>query len=116
MKQITIDDYFGEKELSEMSETEMVSLVGKQLGLVFDRRNYDYNTYEYEAKYKGIVLKIELSTYSFSDQPIILYGYDNKKDKSGGGGPAESITEAVKHIKRIMERECERSKSEYGKA
>lgn len=106
-RQITIADYLGEKELSRMSEAEMVSEVGNRLGLPFSRKEWDYNTHEYRAKYKGLVLTLELSTYYGSDQPIILYGYDNKKELSGGGGPAESIDEAVEQLQRIITREAE---------
>lgn len=102
-RQITIDDYLGEKELSAMSEEEMVNEVGKRLGLSFQPHELG----DYRAKYKRLVLTLELSTYYGSDQVIILYGYDNKKELSGGGGPAESIDEAVEHLQRIITREAE---------
>ena len=106
-RQISIYDFLGEQELSQMTEAEMVKVVGDRLGMDFTEKRYESGKYistEYQAKYKGIILTLSLSTYSFSDQPIILYGYDNKKEKSGGGGPAESITEAVEALKRIINR------------
>ena len=116
-RQITIADYLGETELSRMSEAEMVSEVGNRLDLPFSRKEWDYNTHEYRAKYKGLVLTLELSTYYGSDHPIILYGWDNPKNKSGGGGPAESVDEAVERLRLIMEREAaenEKRKRELG--
>lgn len=106
-RQITIADYLGEKELSAMSEEEMVNEVGERLGLPFSRKEWDYNTHEYRAKYKGLVLTLGLSHYTGTDQVIIVYNYDNKKDHSGGGGPAESIDEAVEQLQRIITREAE---------
>lgn len=101
-RQITIADYLGEKELSAMSEKEMVNEVGERLGLSFQPHELG----DYRAKYKRLVLTLELSTYYGSDQVIILYGYDNKKELSGGGGPAENIDEAVHALQRIIEREA----------
>jgi hypothetical protein len=112
-RQITIADYLGEKELSAMSEEEMVNEVGERLGLSFQPHELG----DYRAKYKGLVLTLELNTYYGSDQVIILYGFDNKKNKSGGGGPAESIDEAVERLRLIMEREAaenEKRKRELG--
>ena len=108
-RQITIDDYLGEKELSGMTEEEMVKAVGDRLGMTFEVKRYESGRFisiEYQAKYKRLVLTLSLSTYSGSDQHIILYGWDNKKDKSGGGGPAESIDEAVHALQRIITREA----------
>lgn len=102
-RQITIDDYLGEKKLSSMSEEKMVNEVGERLGLSFQPHELG----DYRAKYKRLVLTLELSTYYGSDQVIILYGYDNKKELSGGGGPAESIDEAVECLQRIITREAE---------
>lgn len=102
-RQITIADYLGEKELSAMSEKEMVNKVGERLGLSFQPHELG----DYRAKYKRLVLTLELSTYYGSDQVIILYGYDNKKELSRGGGPAESIDEAVECLQRIITREAE---------
>ena len=106
-RQRTIADYLGEQELSALTEEEMINEVGKRLGLAFYRHEYDYNTHEYEAKYKRLRLTLELSHYTGSDQVIILYGYDNKKEHSGGGGPAENIDEAVESLQRIIRRETE---------
>lgn len=107
-RQITIDDYLGEKELSAMSEEEMVKEVGERLGLSFQPHELG----DYRAKYKRLVLTLELSTYYGSDQVIILYGYDNKKELRGGGGPAESIDEAVEQLQRIITREAEHEQRE----
>lgn len=91
----------------------MVNAVGLRLGITFEVKRYESGRYistEYHAKYKRLVLTLSLSTYTGSDQRIILYGYDNKKDKSGGGGPAESIDEAVHALQRIITREEEYAK------
>lgn len=115
-KQLTIFDLLSdERSLDDMTEEEMAEEVGKRLGLTFQLFRYDANIHEYRAKYKDLLLTCEYDTYYGTQTRFIGVGYDDKKEKSGGGAPCDSIDEAVGWLKRLIaEREAKNERGRMG--
>lgn len=84
--------------------------IGQRVHICVTSGHYIGVVTEIGAYYTTIAVE-ELDCF-LSDQVIILYGYDNKKDKSGGGGPAESIDEAVERLQRIITKEAQHEQRE----
>lgn len=102
--QMTIFDYFS--ELDSIPEEEMARQVGEAVGMVFKRVKADWfenseNRGWYEArKSKHEKYELHYSTYIGSNKRFIGAGWQYKT--SGGGGPCDTIQEAIDYIKRGM--------------
>lgn len=100
MDQITIYDLLEDDPIVSdflgMTIEEIAGYIGEKIGLTFE-----YNSFfdEYQARYKGIIFDLNLSTYSATGIPFISVGYENKKEHSGGGRPCDSIEEAIRYFK-----------------
>lgn len=100
-------------DLENMDELDMVSRISEELEKVFAKVVHIYGnkkTVEYKCKVPGgLVLTIDgFSRYDTEDEfdgkRMILVGYDDKKNHSGGGGPCDSIDEAVEYFQNILRR------------
>ena len=104
--QMTIFDYFS--ELDSIPEEEMVRQVGEAVGMVFKRVKADWfehseNRGWYEAmKNKHEKYELYYSTYFDTNKRFI--GADWQYKTSSGGGPCDTIQEAIDYIKRGMVR------------
>lgn len=96
-----IDQPAQEIPLDELQEPEMVRMVSEATGLNFQRRELSGYGGWYEAKLGKVRYTLELSNYSIDDyRRCILVGWDEKT--AGGGGPRDSLTEAIEWIKARM--------------
>lgn len=99
-----IDNPVQEIPLDELTEPEMVRMVSEATGLDFQRKEIGtdhYVFYDYEAKVGKVRYTLQLSNYSIEDhRRCILVGWDEKT--AGGGGPRDSVTEAVNWFKAMM--------------
>lgn len=107
MKQMTIFDIIApdkRKDWRDMSLKEIASYISEQTGLNFipDTR-FHGDFHEYIAyKTNRLFFTIGLSKYNTLDarngQPFISVGFEDKKDHSGGGGPCDSLDEAIDYF------------------
>ena len=107
MKQMTIFDILAPdecKDWRDMSLKEIASYISEQTGLNFipDTR-FHGDFHEYIAyKTNRLFFTIGLSKYNTLDdrngQPFISVGYEDKKDCSGGGGPCDTLEEAINYF------------------
>ena len=109
MNQLTIFDILKPEnvDIDSLPESDMVQKVSDAIGISFT-----YNSWfdEYMAKLKKQKLELSLcySTYTATDrigQRFISVGYSTKQgDHAGGGRPCDTIEEAIKYFKAILER------------
>ena len=113
MKQLSIFDMLtpDATELDKMTEADMVQKISNAIGISF---YYSHVFNEYIAKLPKQKLELSLcySTYTATDRigrRFISVGYSTKRgDHAGGGRPCDTIEEAIKYFKAILERYCTR--------
>ena len=114
MNQMTIFDILETDEpidWRDMSLKQIASYISERTGLNFipDTR-FHGDFHEYIAyKTNRLFFTIGLSKYNTLDdrngQPFISVGYEDKKDRSGGGGPCDTLEEAIKYFGRLLRKE-----------
>ena len=82
--------------LETVPEEEMVSRVGKALGIKFEYRD---SLWGWVYKKKGHTLTIHYSRYSFGDHEKFIACSDDEKF-GGHSGPMDSIDEAIRFFER----------------
>ena len=116
MEQMTIFDFMPVSSLDDLPEAEMVEEVGRRIGKRFEMvelPGYRKKIRQYKLKQKNIELTLDgYSTYDTGDERdgkrMILVGWGNKKENSGGGAPCDDIEEAVRYFESILRREAKR--------
>lgn len=93
-------------DINDLSEPEMVDIVGCSAGLNFKYKN---ELFGYEAKTKHCTFTLKYSTYKYAGaygKRHISAGYDYKKNGEigGAGRPCDSIQQAIDFMKRGIER------------
>ena len=90
-------------DLNEITEEDMANMVGRALGLTFTRDEFS----GYSAKIKNLTLWVGFSNYTIEDhRRFIAVHRHNKKTTAGGGGPCDSVREAVSWFRQKIEEEC----------
>lgn len=85
-------------DISRMTAGEIAENVGAALGIVFKpgEKSEEWADVDYVYKTKKYILTIHKSRYIIPPHTYFIgCGYDCPKDKSGSGGPCDSIKEAV---------------------
>lgn len=103
-KQMSIYDWLQPEypAISDITDTEAALIVGDAIGMTF---KYSDLFEEWEAVRGMLKLSLEYSHYSLSDNQNLFLGvgYENKHDHSGGGRPCDSIDEAIRYFKGILQ-------------
>lgn len=90
-------------DINEITEEDMAGMIGRALGLTFTRNEFG----DYSAKIKSLTLSVSFSNYMIDDnRRFIAVHWHNKKTTAGGGGPRDSVREAVSWFRQKIEEEC----------
>lgn len=111
MKQLSIFDLVDveqEPDFTQMPIKQIAAYIGEKTGLQFipdTRFHGEFN--EYIAYHtSNIFFTVGLGNYQTLDERrgklFIEVGYENKKDKSGGGMPCDSFQEAICFYQRFL--------------
>lgn len=85
-------------DINQLTVEDMAGIVGRALGLTFARDGE-----EFVAKSGKLTLTVGFSNYMINDhRRFISVSWDNKKNHSGGGGPCDSLREAVERFRLCM--------------
>ena len=88
-------------DLNEITEEDMANIVGRALGLTFTRNEFG----DYSAKIKNLTLSVSFSNYMIDDHSRFIAVHWQKKTTSGGGGPCDSVREAVSWFRQKIKEE-----------
>ena len=111
--QMTIFDFFkpAEPDFREMTLEEIAEHIGNVVGIKFTTGRWP-DIPEMIYKWKGYVLSIDVSTYTGTDRKFI--GVSLNANTWGASGPTDSMDEAIKKVKNLLDRakEYERAKND----
>lgn len=103
--QISIFDILPPEEnydIQNMTTEDMARVVGNAIGYQFKPSGWED---KYEVKIKKLTLSIHKSYYLCDDRkegsPFIGCGWS--ENTSGGGSPIDSVEDAIKYFKRVLE-------------
>ena len=105
-EQLNFLDVYG--SLADQSEESIIRSISKETGLKFTRYEQNYKYYGQKRWYRSsrgkVQIEIDFDTYFNSCQMFIGVEYTIKGPSyKGGGGPCDSIEEAVSHINKILQ-------------
>jgi len=91
-----------EGDINAMTEKELADVIGEAMNLTFTPAEFG----GYECRIKGVgVLTLEFSNYSLDDchDRFIAVGFDAQGKSWGGGGPADTLQQAVNYLRHKLE-------------
>lgn len=88
--------------IEDVTEEELAQIIGDALGVRFVYMEFFDN---WQAKTKKMRLDFEISNYQLADNHNKFIGCGYTLGTSGGGAPRDSVEDAIKWFKMILERE-----------
>jgi len=108
--QLSIFDFLKSNALDDLPEEDMVQMIVAATGIDFQKRSFAggrwiEEEYEYSGKRGGYEYTVRYSNYNMNDSHAryISCGWGRKTE--GGGSPCDSVDEAIRYFKRILERQ-----------
>ena len=102
--QLTIFDWMpvDYPDIEDVTEAELAQIIGDAIGVRFVYKDFFGN---WQAKRGKMNLDFEISNYQLADNHNRFIGCGYSIGTSGGGAPRDSVEDAIKWFKMILDRD-----------